>query len=145
MSNYNYNQNQNQNVMQPSIDHIMTEPPNFLTNPPPKQMPELYGSQHEAVANRTEDNYLPVEPIHLNPTEEQALTTDVARELVNYSSTQLKNFYTDLTTYDPSLSGYIHYHYIAMVALKNNVIENKLFYQVFDDDCEITCNSSRLF
>jgi hypothetical protein len=112
---------QNQTPNLNSIDHIITEPPNFFQNPPPAEKPDLYGNLNLIQNNNSADNYLPVDPIYLSPPEENALTTDVARELANYSSNQLKNFYSDMTSYDPNLTGYTHYHYVQMNALKNNV------------------------
>lgn len=107
---------QNNQLTQSSIDHIITEPPNY---PPPNQ-PEPYQSQ-----DQSNDNYLPIDPIYLSPDEEQALITDVARELGGYSSTQLKNFYTEMLTYDPNLTGYVHYHYISVISMKHNLPINE--------------------
>ena len=47
---------------------------------------------------------------------------DTKRELKDYLSDQLKNFYSELTSYDPALSGFTHYNYITMVAMRNEVI-----------------------
>ena len=58
----------------------------------------------------------------LNSKEEQALMIDTKRELKDYLSDQLKNFYSELTSYDPALSGFTHYNYITMVAMRNEVI-----------------------
>ena len=73
------------------------------------------------------DNYLPRNPIYLNPQEESALMMDTSRELKNYTSEQLKNFYSDLTSYDPSLTGFAHYNYISLVAMRNQVRFRVLF------------------
>ena len=117
-------QNPNQNYPQPTINHIIAEPPQM----PQVQPPELYGSQmgsqygpqggNNDMAN---DNYLPIDPIYLNSQEEQNLMSDVSRELGNYSSEQLKMLYNELTSYDPTLTGYTHYTYVNLVGMRNNV------------------------
>lgn len=66
-------------------------------------------------------DYLPIDPIYLSPQEEQALMNDVSRELGSYRADDLKRFYSELTSYDPNLSGFTHHTYIALVAMRNNV------------------------
>jgi hypothetical protein len=82
----------------------------------------MYGQQQLASQQDTgPDTYLPIDPIYLSPQEEQALTSDVNREMGNYSTDQLKQFYSELTSYDPSLTGFTHHTYISLVAMRNNV------------------------
>ena len=120
---YQQQQQPNQSYQQPIINHIIAEPPQM----PQVQPPELYGSQmgsqYGPQGNKEgpNDNFLPVDPIYLNMQEEQNLVVDVRRELGSYSSGDLKNFYNELTSYDPNLTGYTHYTYINLVAMRNNV------------------------
>jgi len=98
-----------------SIDHIITEPPKYVTKAQPEYL------NQPPPADKANDNYLPIEPIYLSPQEEQNLISDASKELGNYSSNYLKNFYSELTSYDPNVSGYAHYTYITLAAMRNNV------------------------
>jgi len=121
---YYQQQQPNQSYQQPIINHIIAEPPPM----PQVQPPELYGSQMgpqygpQGNNDGPSDSFLPVDPIYLNTQEEQNLMNDVSRELGQYSSGQLKNFYNELTSYDPNLTGYTHYTYVNLVAMRNNVL-----------------------
>ena len=107
-----------QQQQQQSIDHIIGTDSNLnKTNGGGSGS----GSTNASATNQN-DNYLPRNPIFLNPQEEQALMIDTKRELKDYLSDQLKNFYSELTSYDPILSGFTHYNYITMVAMRNEVI-----------------------
>ncbi len=97
-----------------SIDHIVGD-----SSMPNSQNKSANGGQTSL--ENPNDNYLPRNPIFLNPQEESSLVIDTIRELKNYTSEQLKNFYSDLTSYDPSLSGFTHYNYITLVAMRNQV------------------------
>lgn len=120
------------NRVVPSIDHLTSEAPskivaeNYgLKNPPNLnfEIPEdpVAQPRQQQATNRGENNFLPREPVVLSDAEEQSLQQDVMRELENYSSEQLKGFYTELTTYDPNLTGYIHHMYLTLVAMRNKV------------------------
>jgi hypothetical protein len=107
---------------QQSIDHIIGTDSNLnKTNGGGGGGGGGNGSTNASATNQN-DNYLPRNPIFLNPQEEQALMIDTKRELKDYLSDQLKNFYSELTSYDPALSGFTHYNYITMVAMRNEVI-----------------------
>jgi hypothetical protein len=114
-------QSQNQNYQ--SIDHIITEPPKFAT----KAQPEYLNMNQPMAPEKSNDNYLPIEPIYLSPQEEQNLVSDVSKELGNYSSNNLKNLYSELTSYDPNVTGNAHYTYITLVAMRNNVNKFSFF------------------
>jgi len=121
-SSYNqYQQAQSgpQQYLKPSIDHIITEPPYLSKNQPIN--PDSYNATSQVTIDRSNDNYLPIEPIYLSEQEERNLMHDVSRELGNYSSNDLKNFYSELTSYDPNLTSYTHHAYISLVAMRNNV------------------------
>ncbi len=113
-----------QQYLKPSIDHIMTEPPYLSKNQPIN--PDSYNATSQITIDKSNDNYLPIEPIYLSEQEERNLMQDVYRELGNFSSNDLKNFYTELTSYDPNLTSYTHHAYISLVAMRNNV---KYFFQ----------------
>lgn len=95
-----------------SLDHIVGD--SSMLNPQNKS-----ANRGPTPLGNPNDNYLPRNPIYLNPQEESALMMDTSRELKNYTSEQLKNFYSDLTSYDPSLTGFAHYNYISLVAMRN--------------------------
>ena len=106
---------QQQYQMTPSLDHILPDANNSAGSA------TTNSNRGPTPLSTQNDNYLPRNPIYLNPQEEQALMIDTARELKNYTSDNLKNFYSELTSYDPNLSGYTHYNYISLVAMRNNV------------------------
>ena len=95
-----------------SADHIVAEPTNKIT------AQSVGGGGSDKAANET---YLPVEPIHLNPQEEQALIADVKREFRNFSYSQIKQFYAALSEYDKNKTGFVHHTYINLVAMRINV------------------------
>ena len=104
-------QQQQYRQMTPSIDHIIPES---------NSAPLLKQTSRDATPfGNHNDNYLPRNPIYLNPQEEQSLMIDTNRELKSYTSEQLKNFYSELTSYDPTLSGFTHYNYVTLVAMRN--------------------------
>jgi hypothetical protein len=105
--------------LKPSIDHIITEPPYLSKNQPLN--PDSYNATSQITIDKSNDTYLPIEPIYLSEQEERNLMNDVSRELGNYSSNDLKNFYSELTSYDPNLTSYTHHAYISLVAMRNNV------------------------
>ena len=106
---------------QQSIDHIIGTDSNLNKTNGGCGGGGVSGSTNASATNQNDD-YLPRNPIFLNPQEEQALMIDTKRELKDYLSDQLKNFYSELTSYDPALSGFTHYNYITMVAMRNEVI-----------------------
>ena len=77
------------------------------------------------------DTYLPVEPVYLNPSEEQSLINDIGQELNNVSSNQLKSLYSDMVKYDRSLNGFIDYKYVISNLKKNNVRNTTLILFIF--------------
>jgi hypothetical protein len=82
----------------------------------------LFPNSATIIDNNNEDIYLPVEPVELSVEETQSLIENISKDLSNYSSSQLKNLYNEMTTYDPKLSGYAHYTYVSLVAMRNHVI-----------------------
>jgi hypothetical protein len=100
-----------------SIDHIIgseqRSQPELI--PPPVSLQPVQTDPTKDI------DYLPVDPIYLNPQEEQGLMNDVSRDLGSYSTEQLKRFYSELTTYDPNLTGFTHHAYISLVAMRNYV------------------------
>jgi hypothetical protein len=88
--------------------------------------PEYLRAPHQPVGklDSKDIDYLPIEPIYLSPDEENALMQHVNRDLGDYRSDDLKRFYTELTSYDPNLTGFTHHAYISMVAMRNNVSHN---------------------
>jgi hypothetical protein len=123
-------QNENsQNV--PSIDYVTSEPPsqvhaqNYGLNGFQTQNTNMtnYDSMNDQRnVNRQSENYLPREPVILSQAEEESLLQDILRELGYYSSEDLKGFYSELTAYDPNLTGHIHHMYITLVAMRCKVI-----------------------
>ena len=115
-------QQQNQIPYQKSsIDHIINDPKfNQINQNAAYFQQQNFPESRNSFNNNS--NYLPIDPIYLNPQEEQNLINDVSRELGNYSSDQLKNFYSEMTNYDPNGSGFIHHMYVSLVAMRNNVI-----------------------
>lgn len=83
--------------------------------------PPLPHHQMQMQKSNRDDNNLPREPIQLTEAEENSLMNDVMREMSNYSSEQLKQFYSELTSYDPNLSGTVHNMYVSLVAMRNRV------------------------
>jgi hypothetical protein len=67
------------------------------------------------------DSTWPSTPVHLNGHEESSLQADLASKLAYCTSEQLKSFYNELTTYDPSMSGFVHHSNVSMAAAKNSV------------------------
>jgi hypothetical protein len=108
---------------QQSIDHIISEPPSQAVTLAHQSDPELYlkTNQQSQIEFRDKE-YLPVDPIYLSPQEEQGLMNDVSRELGSYRSDDLKQFYAELTSYDPNLTGFTHHTYISLVAMRNRVV-----------------------
>lgn len=107
-----------------SIDHIIgSAPPSQAENLAHQSDPDYLMAPHQPTGfiDPKEKDYLPIDPIYLSPQEEQALMNDVSRELGSYRADDLKRFYTELTSYDPNLSGFTHHTYIALVAMRNNV------------------------
>lgn len=103
-----------QNKYANSIDHLIDKNPVL-------QNQNTASSQMPSNNNMQSPEYLPTVPIDLNPQEEQALLNDLCKEFRNASSEQIKQFYKELAYYDPKLSGYVHYQYINMAAMKVNV------------------------
>ena len=111
-----------------SIDHLVTAPPskvsaeNYgLKNVPlnlDEPAPPLPMHQMQQLKTNRDDNFLPRQPVQWN---------DVMRDLKNYSSEQLKSFYSELTSYDPNLSGSVHHMYVSLVAMRNKVREKYHF------------------
>jgi len=66
-------------------------------------------------------DYLPTEPIQLDPQEEQSLIEDVQREFRNANSSQIKQFYQELSKYDQRMTGYVHHKNINAAVMKTNV------------------------
>ncbi|RNA12309.1 hypothetical protein BpHYR1_016564 [Brachionus plicatilis] len=112
------NSPQNQAYQSHSIDHIVNDDAynyNKQLNslPPPNQEP--------LSSDKNNDNYLPVDPIYLSPQEEANLINDVTRELEGYPSANLKNFYAEMLSYDPTATGFAHHMYITLVAMRNQL------------------------
>lgn len=119
-----YQQQQQGGYGQQSIDHIIgSAPPSQAESLAHQTDPEYLMAPHQPIGqiDPKDKDYLPIDPIYLNPQEEQALMHDVGRELGNYRTDDLKRLYTELTAYDPNLSGFTHHAYIALVAMRNNV------------------------
>lgn len=125
------NSPQSSNIQPTSIDHLISEPPSYLN-----QKVELVdqsmmaqnsgggmsgGGMSGGGMDHEKDNYLPIDPIYLSPQEEQSLCNDVNRELAGYSTSQLKQFYNELTSYDPNLTGYTHHAYVSLVGMRNQL------------------------
>ncbi|CAF0759039.1 unnamed protein product [Brachionus calyciflorus] len=114
----NLNPSQNQSYQQPIIDHIVNDNA-YNYN---KQLNNLgSNNQGSLSSDKNNDNYLPVDPIYLSPQEEANLVNDVTRELDGYSSDQLKNFYSEMLSYDPSATGFAHHMYVTLVAMRNQL------------------------
>lgn len=99
-----------------SIDHLIDKNPTSQNVNP--SMPANNN-------NMPSPEYLPAVPINLNPQEEQALLNDLCKEFQHASSEQIKQFYKELALYDPKLSGFVHYQYINMAAMKVNLPINE--------------------
>lgn len=125
----------NQNV--PSIDYVTSEPPsqvyaqNYGLSGFPTQNTNTSNydpMNDQRNINKQSDNYLPREPVVLSQAEEASLLQDILRELGNYSSEDLKSFYSELTAYDPNLTGYVHHMYMTLVAMRCKVHYTLVFY-----------------
>lgn len=117
-----------------SIDHIIgSAPPSQDAQLANQANSEYLMQPHQPVGqvDPKDAEYLPIEPIYLNQQEEHALMNDVSRELGSYRTDELKRFYTELTSYDPNLTGFTHHAYISLVAMRNNVCYLFLFLCVF--------------
>jgi len=112
-----------------SIDHIIRQAPSL-------ESAENYGAPVQAndqstmemnqqmmntPRNVNKTNFLPREPLELSSSEENSLAQDVTRELSNFSGDQLKSFYSELVTYDPNVTGYVHHMYITLSAMRNKL------------------------
>lgn len=113
-----------------SIDHIIREPPSQVSaenyGAPVQVNDQSYMDMGQQMMNSPRNankaNFLPREPIQLSSAEESSLAQDVTRELSNYSGDQLKGFYSELVTYDPNVTGYVHHMYITLCAMRNKVL-----------------------
>ena len=116
-----------------AVDHLISQPPSHVsaTNYDLKNLniplnlddpaPPLPMHQMQQQKTYRDDNNLPREPIQLSDAEENSLINDVMREMANFSSEQLKQFYSELTSYDPNLTGTVHNMYVSLVAMRNKV------------------------
>ena len=69
------------------------------------------------------DTYLPEEPVLLTDYEEERLSEQICNELGYPGAVdKIKLFYHELTTYDPNLTGYVHYSTIQSIAYHLGVI-----------------------
>jgi hypothetical protein len=126
--NANSSNNSNQ-VQQVSIDHIVNDPhiPFYQNSPRGKPDPaadSLLVSPSQLTQKSQSE--LPVHPIYLNAHEEANLINDVAKELRDCPSESLKAFYNEMTSYDPTASGFIHHAYVSLCAMRNNVSPNSI-------------------
>lgn len=90
-----------------------------MTQAPLQQPIEYYAPPTKVTSNS--DLEWPAEPIHPNPKDEATLISNIRRQLAYYSSAQLKTFYNELTSYDPTMSGFVHHSYASLTALRNSV------------------------
>lgn len=102
-----------------SIDHIVN---NSKINTYQSQ-PRYSNDELNVVLSEREREkpHLPINPIFLTPQEEQNLIMDVAKELRDTPSENLKTFFNDMTTYDPNNIGYVHVSYMLLGAIRNKV------------------------
>ena len=91
----------------------------MVTQAPPQQPIEYYAPPTKVSSNSDLD--WPVDPIHPSPQDEATLIANIRRQLSYYSSAQLKGFYNELTSYDPTLSGFVHHSYASLTAMRNSV------------------------
>lgn len=112
-ANANY---QGQQKYQSSIDHIVANEPNSFNQ-----------SNLNTNINNNNQNaeYLPPVPINLTAQEELALVSDVKKEFKNANADQIRKFYSELAQYDPRLTGFVHYQYVNISAMKANLPVNE--------------------
>jgi hypothetical protein len=109
-----------------SIDHLISQAPSKVSaeNYGLKNVPLNMGDQQQSQKSNRDDNsssFLPRQPVQLSEMEENSLMNDVMRAMNNYGSDQLKGLYSELTSYDPNLSGSVHNMYVSLVAMRNKV------------------------
>ena len=78
--------------------------------------------QQQQPMTYNQDTYLPEEPILLTDFEEERLSEQIRNQLGSAGATdRIKLLYQELSAYDPTGTGYVHYSYIQSMAYQLGV------------------------